>query len=1096
MLMKKITFFAIAVLLSVVAFAQKQALRNPVPFKAQAQLGQMVSAKQLSKDKVGNAQMSTRSRARKLAVGAADFVGDYTWNYQTANESSTNLDDIEKTAGSARVTISESTTTEGGITITGMFPNSLEATVVSSENGDYFQIAAGQVAGSSSYGDYVLNGMFFYEGDEQSSGGWYFSDIYGYIQEDGSIVINPWLCRVLTGGQYDGYSLTPYWVEGSTLTPADPLTTVTAPEGLETEEYTISARNYKDDAEVGGSVKIGFNGNDVYVQGLSTYLPEAWVKGTLDGTTITFPFGQYLGNYGGSYDMFLNVLMSQDVVFNYDAEAGTLTAQNEFFLVDNNQYYFDSYRGCVLKKVVEKAAMPADPEITNVANGNYGWYMNFNVPLMDVNGDGLVASKLAYRLYVDVERQVSPLVFTPATHIKLTENMTEIPYGFTEGYDFYNGQIYLNDLFSEDWNRIGIQSVYYGGDETNETEIQWYEIKPYKISTQTFNFNKMDVPTSSNVLTDGDILQPKDFTEGNVTLTISPKAESAKTENRFWSTKNGPQLRVYSGTLTFAAASGYAITNIEFNASTWNANNTADWGAFDGSTWTGEAQTVVVSIAGNSQINSINVTTELMGVVTAPEGLAVEPYTFKAFMKEYNQNGDIENPNYSNIVRVGFDGDKAYIQGLSTDAPDLWVKAIKNKDGKYVIPSNQYMGDFTVSIYTFPYYWTAVDETGACVDAVLNFNPETSTFTTDQTLALNGAADSLAYYMLYNDVTISPFTEVAATPANPAITGFSVGSYGPVVRMSIPTSDTEGNALLPEKLYYQFFTDVEGTVEPLVLNAANFKYLEEDLSVIPYNYDDAYDIYRGSTVYLNTSSDEWNKLGIKSIYTGGGETKETEIQWYTIKPYSLKETEGSLAEYTQAAYDVVTLKYTLKAGWNTIVLPFTTDLEPFCEGAKAYELTDAQDGVLSVNTVYQLKAQTPYIIYAPEDMDELKFYNVADFNNSTDPADLRVEKNGVTFQGTYAPIAAPGMQGKYGITGEGGIQKGTANASIKGFRAYFEAAPGAQIKAISFDGDDATGIAEIANSEWLNTETYNLAGQRIQKAQKGVNIVNGKKVLY
>ena len=145
-----------------------------------------------------------------------------------------------------------------------MFPNSLEATVVSSEDsGDYFQIAAGQVAGSSSYGDYVLNGMFFYEGDDETAGGWYFGDIFGYVQEDGSIVINPWMCRVLTGGQYDGYSLTPYWVEGSTLTLADPLAPVVAPEGLETDEYIISARNYKDDADVGGSVQIGFDGNDV-----------------------------------------------------------------------------------------------------------------------------------------------------------------------------------------------------------------------------------------------------------------------------------------------------------------------------------------------------------------------------------------------------------------------------------------------------------------------------------------------------------------------------------------------------------------------------------------------------------------------------------------------------------------------------------------------------------------------------------------------------------------------------------------------------------------------------------------------------------------
>ena len=229
-------------------------------------------------------------------------------------------ENLEKTEGSSRVSIALSTTTDGGITISGMFPNSLEATLVSDEDGDYFQIAAGQVAGTSSYGDYVLNGLFFYEGDEESAGGWYFSDIYGYIQEDGTISIQPWLARVLTGGQYDGYNLTPYWVEGSTLTPADPLSVVVAPEGLETEEYSVTARNYKDDSDVSGSVYIGFDGSDVYIQGLSTYLPDAWVKGTLDGTTITFPYGQYLGNYGGSYDMYLNTLVSADVVFNYDAE--------------------------------------------------------------------------------------------------------------------------------------------------------------------------------------------------------------------------------------------------------------------------------------------------------------------------------------------------------------------------------------------------------------------------------------------------------------------------------------------------------------------------------------------------------------------------------------------------------------------------------------------------------------------------------------------------------------------------------------------------------------------------------------------------------
>ena len=56
--------------------------------------------------------------------------------------------------------------------------------------------------------------------------------------------------------------------------------------------------------------------------------------------------------------------------------------------------------------------------------------------------------------------------------------MTEIPYGFTENYDFYTSSIYLNDLYSADWTRIGIQSIYRGGGEENVTEIQWFDILP------------------------------------------------------------------------------------------------------------------------------------------------------------------------------------------------------------------------------------------------------------------------------------------------------------------------------------------------------------------------------------------------------------------------------------------------------------------------------------------------------------------------------------------------------------------------------------------------------------------------------------------
>ena len=617
--MKKFTFMLIALLCAVVTFAagpKRQFEALPfAPAKASVQLGKQFNAKQAPATVAKKMQKAAKAKARapKKAVAAADLVGDYQWDYLQSSETSTDLESLETTAGSSHVVISESATTEGGITISGMFTNDLEATIASGEDGDYFVIEGGQLAGTSSYGDYVIYGMFYYEGDETHSAGWYYDDIYGFLQEDGSIIIDDWLVRVLTGGNYDGYSLAPYWVGGSTLTPTDPLALVELPEGVEAKEYVMTYST--------GStpVKVAVDGNDVYFQGMSYYIPEAWVKGTKDGDQVTFAAMQYMGeygSYGASYFFY-----SGETVFTYDAEADTYSAEGQVYGVLGDRYYDGNYTDPVISPVVEKAAMPANPEITALTNGDYGWYFTFNVPLVDTEGEALLSSKLSYKIYTDIEGEIAPLTFTPETHIKLTEDMTEIPYGFTEDYDFYTEAIFLNELYSADWNNLGIQSIYYGGGETNATEILWYHIKDYAKPAgpveATFNFNEMDVATSSNVTSDGDITEDVTFTEEDVVLTIS--ASTASTNNRFWSTNAGPQLRVYGGTLTFEVPEGSNITQIVFNHNgKWGANtvegveipNDADAKV---ATWTGEAQTVVVAIAANSQINSIVVTVVIEG---------------------------------------------------------------------------------------------------------------------------------------------------------------------------------------------------------------------------------------------------------------------------------------------------------------------------------------------------------------------------------------------------------------------------------------------------------------------------------------------------
>ena len=98
------------------------------------------------------------------------------------------------------------------------------------------------------------------------------------------------------------------------------------------------------------------------------------------------------------------------------------------------------------------------------------------------------------------------------------------------------------------------------------------------------------------------------------------------------------------------------------------------------------------------------------------------------------------------------------------------------------------------------------------------------------------------------------------------------------------------------------------------------------------------------------------------------------------------------------------------------------------------------------------------------------------------------------LKGTEADTAADGTM--YILAKPEGEEVGfyLATGTIPAGKAYFQSASG--VKAFYFSADDATGIENLNNQKTLNTPIYNLAGQRIQKMQKGINIVGGKKVLF
>ena len=236
----------------------------------------------------------------------------------------------------------------------------------------------------------------------------------------------------------------------------------------------------------------------------------------------------------------------------------------------------------------------------------------------------------------------------------------------------------------------------------------------------------------------------------------------------------------------------------------------------------------------------------------------------------------------------------------------------------------------------------------------------------------------------------------------------------------------------------------------------------------------------------------------------GGTLTTPNLSRYVAEFVKLELTETEEKEITtgySVVYDQVTLTRSFAAGWNTFVAPVAVDMSEFGEGAKAYSFTDYADGNLTFKEVSSssLTVATPYIIYVPEAINEKVFtWNEPVIYSSYVGTDnIKTTKNGATFQGTYAPIAAPGMEGLWGVTDEAKIAKGTDQASIKGFRAYFDLPDGANARLTFFNEDGTTTSIMSTELDKQDAETiYNLQGQKVTKTSKaGLYIKNGKKVI-
>lgn len=198
---------------------------------------------------------------------------------------------------------------------------------------------------------------------------------------------------------------------------------------------------------------------------------------------------------------------------------------------------------------------------------------------------------------------------------------------------------------------------------------------------------------------------------------------------------------------------------------------------------------------------------------------------------------------------------------------------------------------------------------------------------------------------------------------------------------------------------------------------------------------------------------------------------------------------------------ILDFEYDLKGQYGTIILPVNYEIP---QNVKFYTCSTADaNGVLNLKKIDSGTKNQPYIVeYTGEDMptpQKPKRYQIIGYKGGAKTTNQTVGLlTGVLEEGTvYVPSGSyilskyNGRFAFYKVDGENVKQ-------AQQYRCYLTI-PADQPTAVSafyLNGEgETTGINALLNGNNGETEIYDLSGKRLNHLQKGINIVNGQKVL-
>lgn len=213
---------------------------------------------------------------------------------------------------------------------------------------------------------------------------------------------------------------------------------------------------------------------------------------------------------------------------------------------------------------------------------------------------------------------------------------------------------------------------------------------------------------------------------------------------------------------------------------------------------------------------------------------------------------------------------------------------------------------------------------------------------------------------------------------------------------------------------------------------------------------------------------------------------------------------GGLRDFISTGSTGCKVTRTIKAGKHaSICVPFAITPTSIPEGLYVWEATnyDTKNNIINFSKAVEVPGNFPCILRNTTDQDiELNWTWTGNINFvyyvGNNANTIKLGDTNVYFCGNWKEVLV--TDGNQWILQNDGINASIVKANgtkISPFRAYFTGIPEGVPAKLNFDDEETTGITNVNAAESNDDTLYNLAGQKVNAAYKGIVIKNGKKYL-